>query len=100
MTEDLFPPDMLGAFGPEAVVPAMVVLASEAAPTRTTICAGAGGFEVANVTLTQGVHVGFGPDAPEQLLARLDAVRDRAGEQVPGSGAAQGANEMRLARGK
>ena len=99
MTEDLFPPDMLAAFGPEAVVPAMLVLASEAAPTRTTICAGAGGFEAANITLTRGVHIGSGPDAPEQLLAQLDAVRDRAGEEVPGSGASQGANEMRLARG-
>jgi hypothetical protein len=45
------------------------------------------------------VHVGTGPDAPEQLLARLDAVRDRNGESVPESGAGQGANEMRLARG-
>jgi NAD(P)-dependent dehydrogenase (short-subunit alcohol dehydrogenase family) len=99
MTEDLFPPDMLQAFGPDAVVPAMLVLASQEAPTRTTLCAGAGGFEAAHVTLTQGAYIGTGADAPEQLLARLDAVRDRAGEQVPGSGAAQGANEMRLARG-
>jgi len=29
MTEDLFPPDMREAFGPEAVVPAMLVLASD-----------------------------------------------------------------------
>jgi hypothetical protein len=78
----------------------MLVLASEDAPTRTTLCAGAGGFEAANITLTQGAYIGAGPDAPEQLLARLDAVRDRAGEQVPGSGASQGANEMRLARGR
>ena len=35
---------------------------------------------------------------PVNQLARLETVRDRAGEQVPGSGAAQGANEMRLAR--
>ena len=100
MTEDLFPPDMLAAFGPEAVVPAMLVLASEGAPTRTILCAGAGGVEAANVTLTQGAYIGSGPDAPEQLLARLDAVRDRAGEQVPASGVSQGANEMRLAREK
>jgi len=100
MTEELLPPDMLAAFGPEAVVPAMLVLAGEGAPTRTTLCAGAGGFAAAHVTLTQGVYVGMGPDAPEQLLAALDAVRDRAGEQVPASGASQGANEMRLARGR
>ncbi|QJW84997.1 SDR family NAD(P)-dependent oxidoreductase [Ramlibacter terrae] len=99
MTEALFPPDMLQAFGPEAVVPAMLVLAAEDAPTRTTLCAGAGAFEAANVTLTRGVHIGLDAQAPERLAAHLDAVRDRAGETVPGSGAEQGANEMRLVRG-
>ncbi|TWO69424.1 SDR family NAD(P)-dependent oxidoreductase [Caenimonas sedimenti] len=100
MTEDIFPPDMLGAFGPQAVVPAMLVLAQEDAPTRTTLCAGAGGFEAAHVTLTRGVHIGDGADAPEQLAEALAAVRDRDGEIVPGSGMEQGANEMRLARGR
>jgi NAD(P)-dependent dehydrogenase (short-subunit alcohol dehydrogenase family) len=98
MTEDLFPADMLPAFGPHNVVPAMLVLASEGAPTRTTLCAGAGGFEAAHITLTQGVYIGDGPDAPEQLAERLAEVTDRAGEVVPGSGAVQGANELRLAR--
>ena len=98
MTQDLFPPDMLGAFGPEAVVPAMLVLAAADAPTRTTLCAGAGGFEAAHVTLTHGAYVGTGADAPERLQDILDAVRDRSGETVPASGAEQGANELRLAR--
>ena len=99
MTQDLFPADMQESFGPEAVVPAMLVLASDAAPTRTVLCAGAGGFEAAHVTLTQGLHVGFGADAPEQLAGQLARVTDRVGESVPASGQAQGANEMRLARG-
>jgi NAD(P)-dependent dehydrogenase (short-subunit alcohol dehydrogenase family) len=98
MTQDLFPPDMLDAFVPEAVVPAMLVLAAHDAPTRTTLCAGAGGFEAANVTMTQGAYIGVGPDADEQLQARLADVRDRHGDSVPASGADQGANEMRLAR--
>jgi NAD(P)-dependent dehydrogenase (short-subunit alcohol dehydrogenase family) len=98
MTESLFPADMLDAFVPQAVVPAMLVLACEDAPNRTILCAGAGGVEAAHITLTQGVHVGTGADAPELLLDRLDAVRDRRGETVPASGADQGANEMRLAR--
>ena len=99
MTRDLFPPDMLEAFGPQAVVPAMLVLASDDAPTRTVLCAGAGGFEAAHVTLTQGAYIGTGADAPERLAARLAQVMDRNGEVVPGSGAVQGSNEMRLARG-
>ncbi|MCJ0764762.1 SDR family NAD(P)-dependent oxidoreductase [Variovorax terrae] len=97
MTQDLFPAGMLDAFGPAAVVPAMLVLAAEQAPTRTVLCAGAGSFEAAHVTLTHGVHIGAGADAPEQLAARLAEATDRHGEQVPGSGAAQGANEMALA---
>jgi NAD(P)-dependent dehydrogenase (short-subunit alcohol dehydrogenase family) len=100
MTEALFPPDMLDAFGPEAVVPAMLVLASDDAPNRTVLCAGAGGFEAAHITLTRGAYIGTGADAPEKLAAALDAVRDRAGEAVPASGTAQGSNEMQLARSR
>jgi len=99
MTESLFPADMLSAFDASAVVPAMLVLASDGAPNRTTLCAGAGGFEAAHITLTRGEFIGNGPDAPEQLAARLAGVTDRSGETVPVSGVAQGANEMRLARG-
>ncbi len=98
MTADLFPPDMLAAFGPAAVVPAMLVLASEAAPTRTVLCAGAGGFEAAHITLTRGAYIGTAGDADELLAQRLAEVTDRSGEAVPRSGSEQGANEMRLAR--
>ncbi|MBU2170550.1 MAG: 3-hydroxyacyl-CoA dehydrogenase, partial [Gammaproteobacteria bacterium] len=56
--------------------------------------AGAGTFEAAHITLTQGVHLGIGADVPEQLAAHLAQVTDRAGEQVPQSGAAQGTNEV------
>ena len=100
MTQDLFPPDMLGAFGPEAVVPAMLVLASEGAPTRTTLCAGANAFEAAHVTLTRGAFVGLDADADSRLASCLAQVTDPAGQQAPGSGAGQGANEMRLAQDK
>ena len=94
MTESLFPPQILDALQPEAVVPAMLVLAHESAPTRTILCAGAGTFEAAHITLTQGVHLGIGSEVPEQLAARLAEVTNRAGEQVPQSGAAQGTNEV------
>jgi NAD(P)-dependent dehydrogenase (short-subunit alcohol dehydrogenase family) len=99
MTEHLFPADMLAAFAPASVVPAMLVLASQEAPTRTVLCAGGGAFEAAHVTLTPGVFVGTGADADSRLAAQLAQVLERAGEQVPGSGAAQGANEWRLAKG-
>jgi NAD(P)-dependent dehydrogenase (short-subunit alcohol dehydrogenase family) len=94
MTEDLFPPAMLDAFKPEAVVPAMLVLASEQAPNRTILCAGAGTFEAAHITLTQGAYIGIGNHAPEALAARLAQITERGDEQVPQSGAAQGSNEV------
>ncbi|MFH0133281.1 SDR family NAD(P)-dependent oxidoreductase [Variovorax sp. EL159] len=98
MTEDLFPKDMLEAFQPEAVVPAMLVLASQDAPNRTVLCAGAGVFEAAHITLTQGAWLGIGPDVPEQLAERLAEVTSRDGEAVPQSGAAQGGNEVAKAK--
>ena len=94
MTEDLMPQEVLDALKPEAVVPAMLVLAAQDAPTRQILCAGAGVFEAAHITLTQGTWIGFGADAPEQLAERLAEVTDRNGEIVPQSGAAQGSNEV------
>jgi NAD(P)-dependent dehydrogenase (short-subunit alcohol dehydrogenase family) len=94
MTEGLMPQDVLDALQPEFVVPAMLVLAHSEAPNRTVLCAGAGTFEAAHITLTQGVHIGTGPDAPERLLEHLAAVRARAGETVPMSGGEQGTNEI------
>jgi NAD(P)-dependent dehydrogenase (short-subunit alcohol dehydrogenase family) len=102
MTEDLMPQEVLDRFQPEAVVPAMLVMASEDAPNRAILCAGAGTFEAAHITLTQGAWIGLGADTPEQLAARLSEVMDRNGEIVPQSGAAQGGNEgaKAMARGR
>ncbi|MBA3592817.1 MAG: SDR family NAD(P)-dependent oxidoreductase [Polaromonas sp.] len=97
MTEGLMPEEVLRALRPEAVVPAMLVLAAQDAPTRAILCAGAGTFEAANITLTRGLWLGSGEQVPEALEARLDEVRERSGETVPQSGAAQGSNEVSLA---
>ena len=97
MTEGLLPPDVLELLRPEAVVPAMLVGVCQDAPTRAILCAGAGTYEAAHITLTQGVHLGLTADTPERLLAALDPVRDRSGESVPQSGAEQGGNEVRQA---
>ncbi|HSW07657.1 SDR family NAD(P)-dependent oxidoreductase [Aquabacterium sp.] len=94
MTEDLMPPAVLAALKPEAVVPAMLLLASEHAPNRTIACAGAGTFEAAHITLTPGLHLGLTDDTPERLAAAWAQVSDRDGEIVPASGAAQGSNEV------
>lgn len=100
MTQDLMPADVLAALQPEAVVPAMLVLACTEAPTRTILCAGAGGFEAAHITLTQGLHLGSGPDTDSALLAQLQAVTERRADMVPRSGAVQGSHEVGRALGK
>lgn len=100
MTEDLGARLDLEALRPELVTPGLLHLVSEDAPTRAILCAGAGGFERAHVTLTQGIWAG-GPDAAEQVAARWDEISDRTGEIVPESGAAQGMTEMgKAARSK
>ncbi|APW42157.1 SDR family oxidoreductase [Rhodoferax saidenbachensis] len=100
MTEDLMPPAVLEALKPEAVVPAMLVLVAESAPTRTILCAGAGSVEAAHITLTQGAWIGLDAQSPERLAEQLAQVRDRLGEAVPESGAAQGSLEIARATAK
>jgi NAD(P)-dependent dehydrogenase (short-subunit alcohol dehydrogenase family) len=99
MTEDLMPEPVLALLRPETVSPGLLHLVSEDAPTRAILCAGAGSFERAHVTLTQGIFVGDGPDAPEQVAARFGEISDRTDEMVPESGAAQGARELTKASG-
>jgi NAD(P)-dependent dehydrogenase (short-subunit alcohol dehydrogenase family) len=94
MTADLMPETVLAALKPEAVVPAMLILVAENAPTRTTLCAGAGSVEAANITLTEGAWIGLDRQAPEVLAAQLAKVLDRTGESVPQSGAAQSVQEI------
>ena len=94
MTEGLLPAEVLAALQPEAVVPAMLWLASTDAPNRAIACAGAGTFEAAHITLSKGLHLGLADDTPERLAEAWAQVSDRGGDQVPESGAAQGRNEV------
>ena len=97
MTEDLGARLPLELLGPEMVSPGLLHLVSEDAPSRCILTAGAGGFERAYVTITQGIHV-TGDDAPEQIAARFDEISDRSGEIVPEMGAAQGMIELTKAQ--
>jgi NAD(P)-dependent dehydrogenase (short-subunit alcohol dehydrogenase family) len=94
MTAGLMPEAVLKQLDPASVTAGLLALVAEGAPTRAILCAGAGAFERAHVTLTQGIHVGMGDDAAEQVAARWDEISDRAGETVPESGAAQGTLEV------
>ena len=93
MTEHLMPEVVLKLLRPEAVTPGLLALVAEDAPTRAILCAGAGSFERAHITLTQGVYVGLHDDAAEQVAQAWDTLSDRTDETVPESGTAQGTLE-------
>ena len=94
MTENLMPEAVLKLLTPGSVTPGLLALVSEDAPTRAILCAGAGAFERAHITLTRGIFVGMPGDAAEQVAARFDVLSQRNGETVPKSGAAQGMSEI------
>jgi NAD(P)-dependent dehydrogenase (short-subunit alcohol dehydrogenase family) len=94
MTENLMPEAMLKLLQPEAVTPGLLTLVAEDAPTRVILCAGAGAYARANVTLTEGVFVGLPEDAAEQVALNFEALSSRDGEIVPESGSAQSTSEI------
>ena len=94
MTENLMPEAVLKLLQPEAVTPGLLALVAEDAPTRAILCAGAGAFERAHITLTPGIFVGLPADAAEQIALNFDALSDRSDETVPESGNAQGTIEI------
>lgn len=94
MLEGLMPDDVLNVLSPAAVSPAVGVLVSDDAPTRLVLCAGAGSFEAANITLTRGIYLGAGDNVSDKLARRISEVTDRQGEIVPGSGVAQSELEL------
>jgi len=98
MTAGLMPQAVLDLLGPQTVSPGLLYLVSQDAPNRVILNAGAGGFETAYITLTEGVHIGEGPDAPDQVAARFAEIADRGRETVPANGYAQGEIEIRKAQ--
>ncbi|WP_144637530.1 SDR family NAD(P)-dependent oxidoreductase [Bordetella genomosp. 13] len=89
MTEGVLTPEALARLSPAAVSPALVALAAEDAPTRCILLAGGGSVEAAHITMTRGIRLDIDAGAATRIAARLDEVRDRAGEVVPATGFAQ-----------
>jgi len=79
---------------PVLVSPGLLALVSDDAPTRAILCAGAGNFAVAHVTLTKGYHAGAADNAGELVIAHWHDVSDRAGEIVPDYGFTQAEREV------
>ena len=94
MTQGVLPDASLQALHPALVSPALLALVSDDAPTRAIVCAGGGHFARASVTLSQGVQIGGGDDAADQVIARWHDISDRAGELVPAYGFVQAEREV------
>lgn len=94
MTEGVLSQESLERLDPSLVSPGLLALVHDEAPTRAILCAGAGHFATANITLTDGLYIGGGADAGEQLIRLWDRVADRAGEIVPAYGFAQSEREI------
>ncbi len=97
MMEGILPAEQLAMLRPELVSPAVLALVSEAAPTRAIVCAGAGGFEIANITLSEGIYISGEQPSAEAILDRWAELTDRRGETVPDQGWAQYRRELEKA---
>lgn len=89
MTEDLMPPEVLGMLTAESVTAGALILCDEKAPTRTILCAGAGGYAKTNIFETDGIFMSKDEQTPEAILAKWDELSDTSDQQALESGGKQ-----------
>jgi NAD(P)-dependent dehydrogenase (short-subunit alcohol dehydrogenase family) len=89
MTEDLLPPAMLELMTAEAVTAGAIVLCDKKAPTRTILCAGAGGYATASMYETDGIFMPVESQNPDAIVAKWDELSDNTNHQALESGSKQ-----------
>jgi NAD(P)-dependent dehydrogenase (short-subunit alcohol dehydrogenase family) len=94
MTRGVLSESSLELLDPALVSPALLLLAETDAPTRTILCAGAGHFACANVTLSRGHYIGAAADAGEQVVTYREQISDRTDDTVPAYGFTQAEREL------
>src|SRR4029077_20402859 len=94
MTQDILPEATVRLLDTALVSPALLALVGDDAPTRAIVCAGAGRFARAYVTLSQGRNVGRGDDEGEQVIGKWQAISDRTDELLPERGFIQAEREV------
>jgi len=97
MTRGILPEQQLNLLKPEFVASGILSLVAQSAPTRSILCAGAGSFEVANITLTKGIYAAGDPPSAEELVAKWAEIEDRQGEMTPEYGFTQSEVELKKA---
>lgn len=94
MTHGVLSEESLTALDPALVSPGLLALVGDAAPTRAILCAGAGHFASAEITLSGGAFLGRDPDAGRQLTDRWSSVVARDDAIVPAYGFVQAEREV------
>ena len=89
MTEDVMPPEVLGMLTAESVTAGAIILCDEKAPTRTILCAGAGGYATASMYETDGIFVPKESQNPDEIVARWDELSDKTDHRALESGGKQ-----------
>jgi NAD(P)-dependent dehydrogenase (short-subunit alcohol dehydrogenase family) len=80
MTEDLIPEHILAMLQPEAVTPAVIFMASEDAPNRQIIAAGAGVYARVVIQETPGVFLPEGQRDAEHVAAAWEQIANTEGQ--------------------
>ena len=89
MTEDLLPPAVLAMLTPESVTAGALVLCDESAPTRTILCAGAGGYATSSMYESDGIFVPAEKQNPDEIKAQWDQLSDISDHKALESGSKQ-----------
>ena len=100
MTAGVLSEASLQRLDPALVSPALLPLVAEDAPTRAIVCAGAGHFARAYVTLTPGEYIGGGVEAGERLRNAWTTISDQGGAVVPDYGFTQAEREVASAEAR
>ncbi len=94
MTQGVLSKEALAQLDPKLVTPGLLALVGDDAPTRAILCAGAGHFARAYVTLTKGCRIGGDVDAGERVMEQWDRISDPTEEIVPAYGFKQAELEL------
>jgi NAD(P)-dependent dehydrogenase (short-subunit alcohol dehydrogenase family) len=81
MTQGLIPEEAGQLMTPESVTAGLIVLAGEDAPSRTILCAGAGGYAATRIYETDGIFLAPADQTPEQVAKNLDRITDPKGQE-------------------
>jgi NAD(P)-dependent dehydrogenase (short-subunit alcohol dehydrogenase family) len=94
MTQGVLSEESLAALDPARVSPGLLALVGDVAPTRAILCAGAGHFASAEITLSRGAFIGSDSGVGTRLTDQWTSVTARDEAIVPAYGFMQAEREV------